>query len=138
MLITTGLSGVAPVCSLAQPRPSRSPRPHCSRPRVSVGQSVEQWPFACHSRGSHGTRASSANRHCVHKPHGLQWRPLAPRHAQPYHKSWPRPRPPRCQVRREQEFTCEVHGPAAIRGLRCWHLRPRKHSYPSASCLFAT
>ena len=32
-----------------------------------------------------------------------------------------------------QELMCEVHGPTAIRGPRCWHLRPRKHSYLSVS-----
>ena len=99
--------------------------PTLRRPRMSVGQNGKRWPFACHSRESHGTRPPDANRQCVHKPHALQW-PLAPRHAQPHHKPWPRP--PHRAVKHEvttavsgnvgtrQEFSCEVHGPAAIRG----------------------
>ena len=64
-------------------------------------------------------------------------------HAQPYCKPGPRPRHRAVKyegattvsgnVGTRQELMCEVHGPTASRGPRCWHLRPRKHSYPSAS-----
>ena len=101
--------------------------------------------FRMSPRRSHGTRAPSANRQCVHQPHALQWRPLAPRHSTcaTLPQASASAAPPRCQVRRcdhgewnvgtRQDFSCEVHGLAATRCSRCWHLRPRKQSYPSAS-----
>ena len=122
---------------------SRSPRPHCSRPCVSVGKNGEGWPFACHSRGSHGTHASTEN------PPMCAQATLPPVAASGASTCTSSPQalasgaPPHCHVRRtttssgsvetRQEFSFEMHGPAAIRGPRCWHLRPRKHSWPSAS-----
>ena len=97
--ITSGLSGVDQVWPMGQPCPSRSPRPHGSRPRVSVGQSGERWwLFACHSRESHGTRVASANRQCVHQPHA----PVATSGAltcTTSPQSFASPAPPRCRVR---------------------------------------
>ena len=125
----------------AQPRPSRSPRPHCSRPRVSVAC---PWARVGSDGPSHDTRMTRHTRAECKPPMCAQATRPGHRHAN-LTTSLGLSRPTALSstkgattsvsghVETRQQFTCEVHGPAAIRGSRCWHLRARTHSCPSAS-----